>query len=101
MTRDESGIRIYALTWLGLVLLALASVLLTREAAHGWANTLALVIAAIKALLIALFFMHLSRGRVSVRLGALAALALLGVLSSLTVADVLTRASPLGISSER
>ncbi len=96
----KSSIRVYAATWLGLVALAAASVLLSREAAHGWASTLALVIAGVKALLIALFFMHLTKSRVSIRLGAFAAVALLGVLSLLTVADILTRSSPLGTSTQ-
>lgn len=93
MTR---ALRVYGATWLALVVLAFGSWVLSQEAAaRVWATPLALVIAGAKALLIAGFFMHLSRGRVSSRLAGLTAVGLIGILASLMAADILTRVVPI------
>jgi cytochrome c oxidase subunit IV len=97
---EKGAFRAYGTTWVALIALAATSLVLSRAGDRQWAATIALVIAGLKALLIALFFMHLSRGRVSVRLGAFTAVALLAVLSLLTVADILTRSSPVDASSK-
>lgn len=62
----------------------------------GWFHTpVALLIAAAKAVLILLFFMHLVEQRYTNRIVLLVCLLLLGTLIVLTVADVRTRVVPL------
>lgn len=91
-----SAVRAYGVTWLCLMVLALASLLLSQLAAgRPWATPVALIVAGTKAVLIALFFMHLSKGRVSSRLAALTAVSLIGILALLMAADVATRAVPV------
>ena len=51
----------------------------------------ALLIAAAKALLVALFFMELVHARTSVRLAAITAVGMIATLVTLVAADVLTR----------
>ncbi len=58
----------------------------------GWASLpVALVIAASKAVLVALFFMELVHARPSIVVTVLVALVLAAILVGLTVADVITR----------
>ena len=86
-----SPIRAYAITWVAL----LALLALTFGLAHlrlGAFNPAAsLVIAAVKAALVALFFMHLRRGRALLVLFALVAPFALAILFALSGADYATR----------
>jgi cytochrome c oxidase subunit 4 len=58
----------------------------------AWNSVTNLVIAAIKALLVALFFMHLREARPAYRLVAIAGLFTFALLVSLSLADYSTRA---------
>lgn len=92
----------YGLTWAALVALAGLSLLLSLGSHLPGAPALALAVAVAKALLIATFFMHLSRSRVSIRLAILAAVGLIGILAALMAADILTRRLPedAGVASQ-
>ena len=85
-------VRVYLLTWVALMALLVA----TFVVAHfqlGWGNpAAALAIAAAKAVLVALFFMHLKRSSVLVVLFSLVALFALAILFGLSGADYATRA---------
>jgi caa(3)-type oxidase subunit IV len=74
-----------------LVLLALASIGLARVDLHGWNGVVALAFAAVKAGLIACFFMELKFATALRRLVALAASLWLSILLLGTLDDVLTR----------
>lgn len=81
----------YLLVWLALMsLLALTcgSAFLRLGA---WNSAINLIIATVKALLVALFFMHLRGGRSLPRIVALTALVTLGLLFGLSGADYMTR----------
>jgi len=84
-------IRTYVVTWAALMALLAA----TFAIAHfrlGWVNPVAaLGIAAAKALLVALFFMHLKRSSALVVLFALVAVFALAILFGLSGADYATR----------
>ena len=94
MSDERVHVRAYATTWVALVALASVSMVLSRTG-RPWAYSVGLTIGGAKALLIALFFMHLSRARVSVRLGALTAAGLLAILSLFAAADIRTRVPPV------
>ena len=85
-------VRTYAFTWAALMVLLVA----TFAIAHfrlGWINPVAaLAIAAAKAVLVALFFMHLKRSSTLIVLFALVALFALAILFGLSGADYATRA---------
>lgn len=74
-----------------LVALALLTVGLARVDLHGWNSTVALLIAALKAVLIAFFFMELRSAGPLPRLVGAASLLWLGFLMIGTLDDVLTR----------
>jgi cytochrome c oxidase subunit 4 len=92
ITRAMGPRQRYAANWAALVLLAVASFVLSKRPLAPWSFPLAMAIAASKALLIVLFFMHVARYRVSARLAATAAVGLIALLAALMVADVATRA---------
>jgi cytochrome c oxidase subunit 4 len=77
-------------------LMVLASVSLALRFAHlgSFSFPVALGIALIKALLVAFFFMEILHEKVTVRFAFVACLSLFALLMVLTVADVLTRATP-------
>jgi cytochrome c oxidase subunit IV len=79
----------YAGTYVALLLLATGSLLLSRL--HLGGLSVALVIAAVKAILVLWFFMHLSRQGASSRLAVLVAVVFIGLLVALTTLDVATR----------
>jgi cytochrome c oxidase subunit IV len=84
--------RTFLLVDAALLLLALTSIGLARIDLHGWNAVSALTIAAIKAVLIALFFMELRFVSAALpRLVAIAALLWLAILLFGTLDDVLTR----------
>ena len=74
-----------------LLLLVAASVLLARVDLRGWNGVLAILIGALQAALIALFFMELRFARPLPRLVGLIAILWLGFLLVGTLDDVLTR----------
>ena len=84
-------VRVYALTWVALMAL-LAATFVIAHFRIGWINpAAALGIAAAKAVLVALFFMHLKRSSMLVVLFSLVALFALAILFGLSGADYATR----------
>lgn len=96
MTTDARGTPAPVLAFTLLALLALAGASLAFRFAHlgtlGYA--VALAIATAKAALVAVFFMELGGEKASVKFAFASGLALIVLLLSLTVADVVTRAPP-------
>jgi len=81
----------YVLNWVALVVLAVATFLLSR-ANLGWAQVpVAMVIALVKAVLVVLIFMHMLEHRSSNRIFFIIAVLFIVLLVSLTTADVSTR----------
>jgi cytochrome c oxidase subunit 4 len=80
-------IRTYLVVFAGLLVLTLATVLVTGAPLGGWHTPAALFIAFVKATLIYLFFMHALRAGWLVWLTVLAALLWLALMLSLTWAD--------------
>ncbi len=87
----RSGTRGYFATWLALILLAGASLGLSFVHLGLLAMPVALAIAAAKAVLVATVFMHLGRGDAATRLALALAALFVVLLTSLAVADVMTR----------
>jgi cytochrome c oxidase subunit IV len=85
------SIRPYVVTAILLLVFTGLTIGLAFVPLGAWQTPIALTIAAIKALLVALFFMHLRVSRVSTRLAALAGLIWLGILLTGTLDDVITR----------
>jgi cytochrome c oxidase subunit 4 len=81
----------YVLVWLGLMVLALASFLLSRAHLGPLDSVLALTIAAAKTALVVLFFMELIEHRFINSLVLVVSAAFVGLLVSLMIADVLMR----------
>ncbi|HEY8078294.1 MAG TPA: cytochrome C oxidase subunit IV family protein [Labilithrix sp.] len=78
-------------TSIALLVLWIASWLLSSFELGRWAMPVALAIATTKASLVALIFMELAHARASVRLVAVAAAAMVGLLIALVVLDVASR----------
>jgi cytochrome c oxidase subunit IV len=85
------GARAYFAVYLALVALVALTVEAARHDLGRWNFAVAVLIAAIKALLIALFFMHVRQSPALIKLVVCAGLLWLGILLSLTVADYWTR----------
>ena len=81
----------YVVVWVVLIVLATASLLLSDVVVGGGGLALSLVIATIKAGLVAAFFMHLAHGRAAHRMAFAAAIAFLLLLVLGVIADVGTR----------
>jgi cytochrome c oxidase subunit 4 len=96
MTADTHGTpaRTLLLTLLGLLVLAGASLAFRFAHLGAFGVAVALGIAAAKAALVALFFMEIGGEKASVKVAFVSGLALVALLLSLTVADVVTRAPP-------
>jgi cytochrome c oxidase subunit IV len=92
----EPGAPGYVAVWLALVVLATATLFLSRAVTGGWGLVVALVIASAKAVLVAAFFMHLASGRPTHRIVFAVAMGFLVLLVIGMLADVGTRsiASP-------
>lgn len=86
----------YALTFLALLVLSGLTLAVSFVQLGIWSVVIAMAIAGGKALLVALFFMHLIEQRASNRFVALSSLALVGTLIALMVVDVDTRPALLG-----
>jgi cytochrome c oxidase subunit IV len=81
----------YCVVFAALVVLTLATVGLSFCQLGNWHTVIGLAIAAIKAALVALFFMHLLHSQRLTWLALGAGLFWLAILMSLTLADYLTR----------
>ena len=81
----------YVLVFLALLALTAATVGLTYVDLGAWHSIVGLTIAAAKALLIVLFFMHLFRSKSVIWVIALSGLFWLGILLILTLTDYATR----------
>jgi cytochrome c oxidase subunit 4 len=77
--------------WLALLALTGINIALSPLRLGGWNGALSLLIAAVQAVLIAMFLMHLRWSPALVRIIALAALLWLAILIVGTLDDVLTR----------
>ena len=86
-----AGAARYLLCWLALALLTGLTFGLSTVELGRWSLVLALAIAATKGTLVVLFFMHLWDHRGASRLVLVTAVTFVVVLSSLVVADVMTR----------
>ncbi len=89
--RATTSPRTYVVTFVALLILLALTYGLDQIDLHGWNNAAAFAIAAAKAALIALFFMHLAGSSSLVRTAAAAGLVWLSIGMSLTLADLLTR----------
>jgi cytochrome c oxidase subunit 4 len=85
------AIRRYLVVCVALLALTGLTIGLAHLNLGGWNSAVAMAIAIIKAVLIALFFMHLRGSPAVTRLVALAALLWLGILLVGTMDDLLTR----------
>jgi cytochrome c oxidase subunit 4 len=83
--------RAYILVFVALLALTAATVGLAFVDLGAWHSPVGLTIAAVKALLIALFFMHLLRSKSLTWVFALSGLFWLGILMVLTLTDYATR----------
>ena len=83
--------RAYSLTWLVLLALTFLSFFLTRNVGTGTDLSVSLSIAFVKAFLVALFFMHLARDKVSNQVVFLVSVILVVILVTLTALDVVFR----------
>jgi cytochrome c oxidase subunit IV len=83
--------RRYVFVFAALLFFTAATVSLSFADLGGWHTAVGLAIAAAKALLIVLFFMHVLRGTRLIWLIAASGLFWLGILMALTLMDYLTR----------
>src|SRR5579883_634434 len=90
MPKHVSGAA-YSLTFVGLLVLATLSLLLSFLHWSTGDLVVSLVIAAVKALLVLFFFMHLVEQRLTNRLAVLVAVGFAALLIGLTAADVASR----------
>ncbi len=91
-THQHSHVLRYLLVWGALAVLTVVTYLVARVHLPGaWAVTVALVIAAAKGTLVALFFMHLWDQRGANRLVFVTSLAFVALLIGLVIADNATR----------
>ena len=84
----------YVGAWVALVVLAAASFLLSEAHLGAAGLPVAFGIAAAKAAIVVIAFMHFTRARASVRLTAFTGLVLFGLLVGLAAADIATRDPP-------
>jgi cytochrome c oxidase subunit IV len=87
-----TSLKAYLAIFFALVVLTLATTgIAFIDLGAGWNATVALAIAAGKASLVALYFMHLHNSSPLTRLFAAAGIFWIGILVTLTVSDYLTR----------
>jgi cytochrome c oxidase subunit 4 len=89
--QHTSVIRVYVIIYIALLLLLALTVEAARHDLGQWNFAVAVLIAAVKALLIALFFMHVLKSSSLVKLVVVAGLFWLGIMFSLSLADYWTR----------
>jgi caa(3)-type oxidase subunit IV len=85
------AVRVHVVVWLVLLALTGINIALSPLRLGGWSGALSLLIAAVQAVLIAMFLMHLRWSPPLVRMIAFAALLWLAILIVGTLDDVLTR----------
>lgn len=82
----------YVLVWVALMILTATTAAVSFIDLHQWSGPVAFAIAAVKALLVALFFMHLRYERQkTVWIMAIAGVFWLSILMVLSMADYITR----------
>ena len=91
MPHQRGGIRVYFVVFAALLLLVALTVEAARHDLGRWNFAVAALIAAIKALVIALYFMEVRRSSSLTKLVIAADLLWLGILFSLSLADYYTR----------
>jgi cytochrome c oxidase subunit IV len=91
MSRKRSELTVYVVVYLALMLLLVLTVEAARRHLGAWNLTVTLLIAATKALLIALVFMHVRQSTPLVKLVAVASLLWLAIMFSLSLSDYWTR----------
>jgi cytochrome c oxidase subunit 4 len=87
----EPRLRLYFGVWAALMVLLVSTVGSSFVPLGGWNTAINLVIAALKALLVAVFFMHLRDSSPLVRLVALVGVVWLCILVGLSLTDVIAR----------
>jgi cytochrome c oxidase subunit 4 len=91
MPQQPGGVRVYFVVFAALLLLVALTVEAARHDLGRWNFAVAALIAAIKALVISLYFMEVRRSSSLTKLVIAAALLWLGILFSLSLADYYTR----------
>ena len=91
MSQPKVSIKTYTLTWISLLALTLATSLIAFVDLGKFSLAVALVIAAMKASLIAMFFMHALYGSKLVRVVLCGGIIWFLILISLTLADYISR----------
>ena len=91
MVHEHSATRAYWIVYVALLLLLALTIEAARHDLGRWSFVVALLIAAIKAFLIALYFMHVRHGTPLAKLVAVASVLWLAILISLSLADYWTR----------
>ncbi|MEZ4409349.1 MAG: cytochrome C oxidase subunit IV family protein [Polyangiales bacterium] len=94
MSARFASTRALTLAWLALVALAAGSLALSRVHLGAWGAPLAMGIAAVKAAVIALWFMELGRERFSSRGAVALAVGFVLLLAGFASLDVASRATP-------
>lgn len=90
-TQRVSGISTYIVTWIALVILAVASIMITTLYTGAFAIVIALIIASVKAALILYIFMHLRHEGRFLKLAFLLPLIVFAFSIGFTFLDVLYR----------
>jgi cytochrome c oxidase subunit 4 len=91
MTEHVDSIKTYALVFLGLIVLTVATTAVAFVDLGPFSVVMALLIASCKMLLVTLFFMHVRHSSKLTRLVLGGALLWLGIMLAFTLADVWTR----------
>ena len=92
MPHKPSQVRVYGVAYVALLLLLALTVEAARHDLGRWNFAVAALIAAVKALLITLYFMHVRGSTSLIKLVVAAGLLWLCILFSLSLADYWTRA---------
>jgi cytochrome c oxidase subunit IV len=92
MPHQPSGVRVFFVIFVALLVLLALTVEAARHDLGRWNFPVSALIAAIKALLIALYFMHVRQSTPLTRLVVAAGVLWLAILFSLSLADYWTRA---------
>jgi cytochrome c oxidase subunit 4 len=92
MPHQRSDVRMFGIVFVALLILLALTVEAARHDLGRWNFAVAVLIAAVKALLIALFFMHVRRSPPLTKLVVAAGLFWLAIMFSLSLADFWTRA---------
>ncbi len=91
MAHSRSEVRVYAITFVALLLLLGLTVEAARHDLGRWNFIVAVAIATLKALLIVLYFMHVRHSPPLTRLVVAAGIVWLAIMFALTFADYSTR----------